>query len=208
MEQKVLSATAREETGKGIARQLRRAGRIPGVVYGHDAPQALSVDEKDFFKAFNAITESTIIKLTVGSQERDVLIKTYDEDIRTGKILHIDFYEIERGKKLRTHIEVELVGSPRGVREGGVLEHSLYELEIECLPKDIPEHITVEIGDLETGHSLHVSDIVIPEGVRVLNSPEQTVVAVVMPKAIEEEETEEEEMEDVVGEEVEEEGEE
>jgi len=207
MEQKVLSATARTEKGKGVARRLRREGRIPGVVYGHDAPQALSVDEKDFHKAFSEISESTIITLKVDTAERDVLIKDYDEDIRTGRIMHIDFYEIERGKKLRTHVGIELTGSPKGVREGGILEHSLYELEIECLPKDIPEHIVVEIGDLETGHSLHVSDIAIPEGVRVLNSPEQTVVAVAMPRAIEEEAVEEEGEEvepEVIGEETEE----
>jgi len=165
------------------------------------------VDEKDFHKAFSEISESTIITLKVDTAERDVLIKDYDEDIRTGRIMHIDFYEIERGKKLRTHVGIELTGSPKGVREGGILEHSLYELEIECLPKDIPEHIVVEIGDLETGHSLHVSDIAIPEGVRVLNSPEQTVVAVAMPRAIEEEAVEEEGEEvepEVIGEETEE----
>lgn len=207
MDQKVLSATAREETGKGVARRLRREGRIPGVVYGHEAPQALSVDEKEFHKAFHSISESTIIKLKVDSHERDVLIKDYDEDIRTGRILHIDFYEIERGKKLRTHVEIELVGSPVGVREGGILEHSLYELEIECLPKDIPEHITVDVAGLETGHSVHVADIPVPEGVRVLNSAEQTVVAVTMPRAAEEtvdEEEIEEEGAPVAGEESEE----
>lgn len=207
MEQKVLSATARTETGKGVARRLRREGRIPGVVYGHDAPQALSVDEKEFHKAFHEISESTIITLSIDSKNRDVLIKDYDEDIRTGRIDHIDFYEIERGKKLRTHVGVELTGSPKGVREGGILEHSLYEIEIECLPKDIPEHIVLDVSNLEMGHSLHVSDIPVPEGVRVLNSPEQTVVAVAQPRAAEVEEGEEEgeeAMPEVVGEESEE----
>ncbi len=205
MAQKVLTAAARTETGKGVARKLRRDGRIPGVVYGHDTPQALSVDEAEFHRAFHSISESTIITLNVDSKERDVLIKDYDEDIRTGRILHIDFYEIERGKKLRTHIAVELVGSPIGVREGGILEHTLYELEIECLPKDIPEHLTVEIEHLATGDSLHVGDLTIPEGVRVLNMPEQTVVAITLPRAIEEpEEGEEDEVFNVVGEEEEE----
>jgi large subunit ribosomal protein L25 len=204
MAQTVLNAAARQETGKGIARRLRREGRIPGVVYGHSGSKPLSVDAREFYKTFHAITESTIITLDVDSVPLDVLIKDYSEDIQTGKILHIDFYEIEQGKKLRTHIEIHLEGSPIGVREGGILEHSLYELEIECLPKDIPENVTVDISGMKTGDSLHVSDLVIPEEVRILNSLDQQVAAVVVPRAIEEEVSVEEEMEEevaVIGEE-------
>ncbi len=192
MEQKILNAQARVETGKGVARQLRRDGRIPAVVYGHDEPQALSVEAREFHRAFHTVSESTLIKLKLSDRDRDVLIKDYTEDIRTGDILHIDFYEIERGKKLHTRIAIELNGSPIGVREGGVLEHTLYEVDIECLPKDLPGNLVVDVASLNTGDSLHVRDLVLPEGVRILNSADQTVVSVTIPRAATEEVVEEE----------------
>ena len=200
MEQKILNAEARVETGKGVARQLRRDGRIPAVIYGHDEPEALSVEAREFHRAFHTVSESTLIKLKMGDRDRDVLIKDYSEDIRTGDILHIDFYEIERGKKLHTRIAIELEGSPIGVREGGVLEHTIYEVDIECLPKDLPGHLVIDVAALGTGDSLHVRDLVLPEGVRVLNSPDQTVVSVTIPRATADE-VGEEEVDDGIGEE-------
>jgi large subunit ribosomal protein L25 len=181
--EKTLNAEPRTETGKGIARRLRREGRIPAVVYGHEEPHALSVEAREFHREFHTVSESTLIKLKFPDGDREVLIKDYVEDIRTGAITHIDFYEVEKGRKVHTRIALELVGSPVGVREGGVLEHSLYEVEIECLPKDLPEHMTVDVSGLENGTSLHVSDIVVPEGVVILNDPDQTVAAVAIPRA-------------------------
>lgn len=201
MEQKVLHAEVREERGKGPAGRLRRGGRIPAVVYGHQSTTAVSISAREFTKAFHTISESQIVDLKVGEADHQVLIKDYSEDIRTGEILHIDFYEIEKGRKLRTHIAIELKGSPIGVRTGGVLEHLLYELDIECLPKDLPEHMAVDISALETGDSLHVSEIPVPDGVRILNNPEQTVVAITVPRAaVETEAEEDEEREAVAGE--------
>jgi large subunit ribosomal protein L25 len=181
--EKTLNAEPRTETGKGIARRLRREGRIPAVVYGHEEPHALSVEAREFHREFHTVSESTLIKLKFPDGDREVLIKDYVEDIRTGAITHIDFYEVEKGRKVHTRIALELVGSPVGVREGGVLEHSLYEVEIECLPKDLPEHMTIDVSGLENGTSLHVSDIVAPEGVVILNDPDQTVAAVAIPRA-------------------------
>ena len=149
------------------------------------------------------MSESTLIKLKFPDGEREVLIKDYSEDIRTGDILHIDFYEVEKGRKVHTRIALELVGSPVGVREGGVLEHSLYEVDIECLPKDLPEHMTVDVSGLSTGESLHISDITPPAGVEILNDPDQTIASVAIPRAAIEEEEEEEEAAEptVIGEE-------
>jgi large subunit ribosomal protein L25 len=148
--EKTLNAEPRTETGKGIARRLRREGRIPAVVYGHEEPHALSVEAREFHREFHTVSESTLIKLKFPDGDREVLIKDYVEDIRTGAITHIDFYEVEKGRKVHTRIALELVGSPVGVREGGVLEHSLYEVEIECLPKDLPEHMTVDVSAWRT----------------------------------------------------------
>ncbi len=192
MEQKVLNGMTRTENGKGNARALRRSGRIPAVVYGHSEPVSVSIEAREFHKEFHTVSESQLINLKLEKDERTVLIKDYSEDITNGKILHIDFYEIEQGKKLHTRIAVELLGSPVGVREGGVLEHTLYEVEIECLPMDIPEHLTVDVSGLNQGDSIHISDIPLPQGVTILNNQDQTVASVIIPRAVvEEEETEE-----------------
>lgn len=201
--EKTLNAEPRTETGKGAAGRLRRAGRIPAVVYGHDDPQALSVEAREFHKEFHTVSESTLIKLKFPKGERQVLIKEYSEDIRTGEITHIDFYEVEKGRKVHTRIALELEGSPVGVREGGVLEHSIYEVEIECLPKDLPEHMIVDVSNLETGQSLHISDITPPAGVTILNDGDQTIASVTVPRAAIEAEEEAEEAAEptVIGEE-------
>lgn len=187
----VLNGEPRTETGKGAARRLRREDRIPAVVYGHTDPLHCSISGRDFYKTFHTVSESTIVTLAVGNDKRDVLIKDYDEDIRTGIVWHIDFFEVELGKKLRTNIALEFTGSPKGTREGGVLEHHLYQIEIECLPKDIPEHLAVDVSDLGIDDSLHVSDLVIPEGVKVLTNEDQTVASIVIPRAVVEDEDEE-----------------
>lgn len=189
--EKILNAEPRTERGKGPARRLRRAGRIPAVVYGHDAPHALSVEAREFHKEFHTVSESTLINLKSPDGDRQVLIKDYEEDILTGSIIHIDFYEVEKGRKVQTRIALELVGSPVGVREGGVLEHSLYEVDIECLPKDLPEHMTVDVSGLDNGDSMHISDVTPPPGVVILNDADQTIAAVVIPRAVIEEDDEE-----------------
>lgn len=187
MAQASLDAQVRNGRGSGAAGRLRRSGRIPAVIYGHVAPRSVSVGAREFHKLLHTAAEGTIVTLNVDDAPVDVLIKDYDEDIRTGEVGHIDFYEIERGKKLHTHVSIELVGSPVGVREGGVLEHTIYDVDIECLPKDIPEHITIDVSALERGQSLHIRDIQPPEGVVILNSADQTVVSIAIPKQVEEE---------------------
>jgi large subunit ribosomal protein L25 len=183
MTQIVLSGEPRTETGKGAARALRREGRIPAVVYGHSEPVHFSVSAREFHKTFHHISESMIFTVQVGKEKREVLIKDYVEDITTGKITHLDFFEIERGKKLRTHVEIELVGSSIGVREGGILDQSIHEVEIECFPKDIPEKIVVDVTELRKEQSVHVGELVVGAGVKILTGEDQTVVSVVIPRA-------------------------
>jgi len=194
MEQKTLSVVERKEFKKGPAKQLRSEGKIPAVVYGHTEPLHISVDAREFSRKFKVVSENTIINLELGDKHLEVLVKDIQEDIVTDTVKHIDFYEIEKGKTLKTHIPIHLEGSPVGVKEGGLLEHKLGELEVECLPKDLPELIVVDVTDLAMGHSIHVSDLAISEGVKVLNTETQTVVVITAPKGTEvEEETEEEE---------------
>ena len=203
MQEKHLTAELRSDFNKGANRRLRKVGRIPAIVYGHDEPIAISISEREFHKEFHTISESTLIQLAIEGKDRQVLVKDYQEDIIRGEILHIDFFEVEKGKALHTNVPVVLDGSPVGVREGGVLEHGIYELEISCIPKDLPSEIHIDISGLNIGDSIHVGDVTAPEGVTILNNDDQTIAVCAMPRAVVEEEEEEEalEGEELVGEE-------
>ncbi len=200
MDRKILEAKDRKKTKKSAARSLRRSGNIPAVIYGHNPPNPIAVNEKEFLKKFRTVSENTIINIKTDSKEYDVLVKEFQEDIITGQIMHIDFYEIEQGKTLRTHAPIRTVGTAPGVKQGGVFENPLYVMDIECLPKDLPEEIVVDVSNLNIGDAIHVEDISPPEGVKFLNYPEQ-VVAVVSVLKEEVEEPEEEELELEEGEE-------
>ena len=194
MEQKTLSATMRKELKKSASGRLRRAGKIPAVMYGHSGSSPVVVDATEFQRKFKRISENTIIDLQIDGKGFDVLVKDYEEDILSGRIIHIDFFEIEQGKLLRTNVPIHLEGASVGVREGGILEHLMHDIEVECLPQDIPEGLTVVITDLDVGSSIHVSDITPPENVKFLASDDQVIALVAAAKAIIEEVEEEEEL--------------
>ncbi len=194
MEQKTLTGYERKELRKGPSRRLRREGKIPAVIYGHKTPKTISVDQKEFRQKFNNSSSSTILTLKVGKKKYEVLVKDFQEDLLKDIITHIDFFELERGKVLRTKVPVRIEGAAKGVREGGLLEQRIHELEIECLPKDIPEFIVVNIDDLVIGEAIHVGDLEISSQVKVLNIPEQTVISITNVKEEVVEETEEEEI--------------
>lgn len=206
MDNKTLSAEIRTDLKKSGAKKVRNSGRIPAVIYGHNEPVVISVDEKEFTKKFEKISENTIITINVGKKSYSVLVKSFQDNILTSQIGHIDFFEIEKGKTLKTNVPIHIEGSAKGAREGGLLEVRLHELEVECLPKDIPEMITIDVTALEAGDAIHVGDLEIPKGVKVLNILEQTVVSVTLIKEeVEETETDEEliEGEEAEGEEAE-----
>jgi large subunit ribosomal protein L25 len=192
MEQKTLNAESRVELRKGASRRLRRSGKIPAILYGHSGTAPITIDAHEFSQTFKQMSENTIINLQIGKQAYDVLLKDFQEDIIKGSITHIDFYEIERGKVLRTNIPVHTNGTPIGVREGGILEVLLHSIEVECLPRDIPESFEVDVSALDVGDSVHITDIELPESVKFLVSEEAVVVSVIAPRAIEEVEVDEE----------------
>lgn len=175
---KVLQAEIRELLTKGANNRLRKSGKIPAIIYGHNAPINVSVNERDFTNNFKKISENEIISLTVGKTSCNVLIKDYQRDYLKGTIKHLDFFEIEKGHKLRTHVPIHITGTSPGVREGGVLENSLHELEIECVAEKLPEFIEVDVSALVIGHAIHVRDIAAPAGIRILNNLEQVVASV------------------------------
>lgn len=177
MEQKIINARIRTETGKSVAKRMRKAGRLPAVMYNSEGKGVLlEIDEKEFARLFHLITESTLIAVkTEGAKDVIAFVKDVQYDILTEKIKHIDFYEVDPAKILRTKITIRLTGSPEGIRLGGVLEFGTQEIEVECLPKDLPERIIVDVSNLQLNHSVHVRDIKLAEGIKLLTDPELTV---------------------------------
>ena len=198
MPDRSLTAELRTETRKGAARRLRRQGRVPAVMYGHRDPLLLSIDAREFSRKFQQISESTIIHLSAGEETYDVLVKDFQIDHIIERLEHIDFFEIERGRILRARVLLHYVGNPIGVREGGLQEMLVHEVDVESLPRDLPERIDVEIENLAVGHSLHVSDLVVPDGVRVLTSQDQVIVLIAHKVEEVEPEDDEEDLEDAL----------
>ncbi len=194
MKEKTLAVYKRDEFKKGASRRLRKEGKIPAIIYGARKPLPVAIEEKEFESKFHSVSENTIINLNVGKDKYSVLVKDYQEDVLLGKIIHIDFFEVEEGKKLKTNIPIHITGVAPGVTLGGFLVQRLHEMEVECLPKDIPEEILVDISELNMGNSIHVEEVSAIEGVKFLNISNQVVVMIAAPKA---EEVEEEEIEDV-----------
>lgn len=171
----VLVAQKRVVAGKRGAARVREQQRIPAVVYGRSEPVSISIDEQDFGHQFHHVSENVLIDLQIADDTRHVIIKDYDANPITGRILHLDFLEIEKGKMLRTHIAVVPVGTSIGVRSGGVYEQPAHEIEIECLPKDMPQQLEMDITDVGIGDSINVSDLQLPEGVSALSNSEMTL---------------------------------
>ncbi len=185
-----LSATPRTTSGKGPARSLRSAGRIPGVVYGHARePQALTLDTREFEKLLSHISaESTVIELSLDGHMTKTLIREIQRHPFKRQILHVDFQELVAGEKVQVNIPIVLLGVPEGVRaSGGVMDQTLRELSIRVDPSSMPDHIEVDVTGVLIGHSIHVSELQLPEGVEVLNDPEAPVCVVAAPRAVVEE---------------------
>jgi large subunit ribosomal protein L25 len=181
-----LQVATRSGTGKGAARSLRRAGKVPGVIYGHNRePEALAVDSGALNKILLGISAGTTVLDVVVDQRPAVkaLIREIQRDsVRPAEILHLDLYEVRADEKVTLEVPIHLVGIPDGVRNfGGVLDHVLRELEIEVLPADIPEHVELDVTALTIGHSLFVRDVKI-ERAEILNDPDTPVCTVVAPR--------------------------
>jgi large subunit ribosomal protein L25 len=180
-----LSAKARTSTGKGAARSLRSAGEIPAVIYGHARePQSLSIPTREFEKLLEKVSaESTVIELNLASGVSRTLIREIQRHPFKKQILHIDFQELVAGEKVSVNVPIVLTGTPEGVRvSGGILSQVMSELTIRVDPVNIPRRIEADVTNVSIGHSLHVSDLTIPEGVEVLDDADATVAVVSAPK--------------------------
>ncbi len=179
-----LEAQQRSETGKGAARSLRREGFVPGVIYGHDEETRLcKIESKRLEKLLTSIAyESTLIDLKVdGGEPSSVLIREVQIHPYRAEVLHIDFLAVHKGEKVKLEVPIRLVGVAPGVKEGGIMEYARHEVEIRCLPSQIPEVLECDISSLGIGDSITVADLRVAEGVEILEDAHATIAAVVPP---------------------------
>jgi large subunit ribosomal protein L25 len=209
LEQINLEAQVRKTTGNGPARELRREGRIPAILYGPKTdPIMLSVDNKELEQIVKKSSiGSVLLKLEIKNGQtgaHSAMVKELQIHPVTGQFLHVDFYEVDLTRKINAMVPVTVTGKSQGVEDGGILQIVRRELEVFCLPTAIPEAIEVDISGLEIGGSIHVKEIALPSDVELPEDVDFTVITVLAPKVEVEEVVEEEEL--VEGEEVAEEG--
>jgi large subunit ribosomal protein L25 len=182
-----LAVSVRERSGKGAARQLRRSGKVPGVLYGQGECLLLTIEPEALIKILKSQAGSTaLITLTVNGAKakpkRTALLRDFQVDPVEGQVLHVDFFEISMDKPIRVKVPVHVIGgTPAGVKEGGILHYNTRELHVECLPGILPDHIQVDASPLAIGQGIHLKEMAKIEGVRYLDDPDQMVVSVAVP---------------------------
>lgn len=198
MERIDLKVKTREETGKGPARRFRQRGRIPAVVYGAKAePVLLTIDASQFKLVIKGKAgENVIVNLALEQKDeiktKTAMIQEVQKDPIKGEIVHVDFHEIDLKKKTEVYIPITLVGKAEGVKNGGILQQIERDLQILCMPLQIPDRIEVDVSDLNIGDSIHVRNVSVEEGVTVLSSGDKTIVTIASPVEEEVEKEEEE----------------
>jgi large subunit ribosomal protein L25 len=180
-----LNAAARSDIGTGNARKLRQAGSVPAVIYGHGrAPQNLSLNTRELDRLLSTISvSSTVIDLSIDGKSSRTLIREIQRHPVKRSIVHVDFQELVAGEKITVSIPLRFVGTADGVRNsGGILEETMHQVHLRLDPASIPDHIDVDVTPLTVGHSFHIRDLKVPEGVTVLDDPGATVCVCTAPK--------------------------
>ncbi len=182
MQQKQMNIELRTKTGTGVSRRLRMADMIPGVVYGKGLdPVTVSIKNRDLQEAISgAGGQNNLITLIGGGtlDQNIAIVADIQRDPIKRTFKHVDLHRINPNEKLRVTVPVVLKGTAIGVKEGGLLDLAHHELHIECLPGNIPDCITIDVSDLKIAHSIHVSEVILPEGIVVLDQPKIPVVSV------------------------------
>lgn len=188
MEAKSLTIEPRTDLGKNACNRIRSNGFIPAVLYSHGESEVVQIPRKEFFKLFKGrISESVIFDIQSKEKkdaDRMAYVKDYQMDPISGEILHVDLFRVTRGEKIHTHVPLEFVGTPKGVKMGGILEIEIRGVEVECLPRDLPERIQIDVSEMEIGDSFHVSNVALAEGVRIMGNPDSTIASVHVPKVV------------------------
>src|SRR2546427_5297942 len=183
MAEKTLVANLRDGGGKGSARKLRAQGRVPGILYGHGMePVKVALDNRDLFHVLHTEAGGNVlIDLQIGKDRHLAMPREVQRDHIRGQFLHVDFLVVRRDEKITVDVPVHLVGESHGVKEGGVVEHHLWDLKVECLPTNVPQSIEADISALGIGEILTVAQIKAPAGATILTPSEESIVSVVPP---------------------------
>jgi large subunit ribosomal protein L25 len=188
METVEITIELRADRGKGAMRRLRVGGKVPAILYGPKrTTTAIAVDAEEFEHKLAHLEGSHLIRLMHGGgsdgdlHERMVLVREMQVHPVSGRALHADFYEVDLTERLTVSVTLHFVGKPVGVVNGGILQPILREVEVECLPTEIPDYIEVDVAGLDIHDAVHVSDLVLPEGVTSMGDPMRTVVTVLPP---------------------------
>lgn len=187
-----LNASPRSETGTGVARKLRQAGNIPAVIYGHGRePQSLTINSREVERLLSSISAaSTVIELSLDGRTARTLIREIQRHPVKRNIIHLDFQELVAGEKVTVSVPLRFTGTADGVRNsGGILEETMHQVHVRVDPALIPDHIDIDVTPLTIGHSLHIRDLALPQGVTVLDDPGATVCVCTAPKTATEETT-------------------
>ncbi len=198
-----LKAQVRKETGKGKAKQLRAKGLLPANLYGHKVEATvISIDDREFGKLMNTQAGSHVILrllLDDNTSGPTVMVKEIQRDAIRDNLLHVDFLSVALDEKITTTVPISVVGDSIGIREGGLVQHGLWDLQVEALPTDLPDHIEVDITELNIGDALHARDIQIPDELTLITSLDDIVLSIIPPVVYKEEVVEavEEEVEEV-----------
>ena len=179
MKQVVLETKKREGQGKGSAKKMRKTGFVPGVLYGKGIdPVNIEIPEKDFAKGLSRYGMNTLFNIKMGSESHTTMVSEIQKAPLTKQIFHVDFHKIALDVMVSAEVPIRLEGDSKGVKAGGILEQSLWSLEIEVLPLEIPEAITVDITSLGLDDEIRVNALTLPKGVTALSSPDTVVASV------------------------------
>lgn len=186
-----LEATKRDERGKNVARRLRATGMVPAVLYGEDgASRALSVPERELDYTLRHVGDNALYDMDLGSGAETARVVDVQRNPLTGRLLHVDFAPVNMRQVIEITVPLTVVGEAPGVEEGGVLQQVAYEIQVETLPGDIPQEVTLDVSGLGMNENLTLGDLTLPSGVTLISDPEEVAVTITAPTEITEEEME------------------
>ncbi|MCB1948702.1 50S ribosomal protein L25/general stress protein Ctc [Nitrosomonas sp.] len=187
-----VSADKRTVQGKGASRRLRGSGKVPGIIYGgDDAPQSIEMDHNDmYYKLKMEAFHASILTLNVSGKKEQALLRDVQMHPYKQLVLHVDFQRVDTKKKIHMKVPLHFINAevaPGVKTSGGIVSHVLTEVDVTCLPKDLPEFITVDLIDLAAGHTLHLSDITVPDNVEItalVKGDDQAIAAITIPRSV------------------------
>ncbi len=179
MEQITLQASKRTVSTKGALNTMRRDGKVPAVMYNqHGKSEPLAVNLREFTKVSREISESSIVTLLIDGKEHSCFVKDRQLDLLTGNLIHIDFFEVEKNAVVHVRVPLHFVGTAPGIKLGGIFESPVHEVEVSALPGDIPQHIEVDVSNLNVNEAIHVKDIKVNSKVKLLSAPDMVVATI------------------------------